>query len=309
MNCVAFSLLLSAVAGGVAEEYTAYFSSLDPVGNPFLGFPADGPISEDPVYQTRAAQVAMIPVEKALARDLERIAVQAAGGMAPNPARDDLTGDGAVSLADWDALVALVWNRLTALYPLITRRDFGLVFFHELGDGPPATATSPGVLASAQRLNSDLDVDGTSDGFDNCVGLANPSQSDMDGDGLGDSCDPDADGDGVMDRGDLCPGVPLEASVDADRDGCPDTACALADFIAVVRFTQEGVRNSFATKATHACERVGAGRIHAAEGVLRALAHEARAVSGVHLPTGDAERLARMAENAVLSVGGVSPPP
>jgi hypothetical protein len=37
---------------------------------------------------------------------------------------------------------------------------------------------------------SDLDRDGTPEGVDNCPGLANPSQSDVDADLIGDACDP-----------------------------------------------------------------------------------------------------------------------
>ena len=43
----------------------------------------------------------------------------------------------------------------------------------------------------------DTDGDGVADGADNCPAVANPLQSDSDGDGIGDACDDDLDGDGA----------------------------------------------------------------------------------------------------------------
>ncbi len=53
-------------------------------------------------------------------------------------------------------------------------------------------------------LDSDVDVDGILDSFDNCPAIANPSQADCNSDGIGDACAiadgaPDFDGDGVPD--------------------------------------------------------------------------------------------------------------
>ncbi len=72
----------------------------------------------------------------------------------------------------------------------------------------------------------DCDGDGFIDGSDNCPAVANGSQTDTDGDGSGDACDPDDDGDGLPDLSDPCPVDP-----DCDDDGigdgtdnCPTTA-------------------------------------------------------------------------------------
>ena len=45
------------------------------------------------------------------------------------------------------------------------------------------------------------------DSEDNCLEVPNPTQADIDGDGLGDSCDDDMDGDGVGNQLDNCPYV------------------------------------------------------------------------------------------------------
>jgi sugar lactone lactonase YvrE len=59
---------------------------------------------------------------------------------------------------------------------------------------------------TVKRLHyDDADLDGVLDSNDNCPGLANPDQSNMDRDRLGDACDPDADGDGVSNGADKCP--------------------------------------------------------------------------------------------------------
>ncbi len=64
------------------------------------------------------------------------------------------------------------------------------------------------------EVNSDADGDGISDEEDNCPNTANNSQSDYDGDGLGNACDSDIDNDGIMNDNDCAPLNELVFEVD-----------------------------------------------------------------------------------------------
>jgi hypothetical protein len=60
---------------------------------------------------------------------------------------------------------------------------------------------------------SDVDGDGLPDGADRCPCVADPQQTDTDGDGLGNACDADDDGDGTPDAADCAPLDPGVASL------------------------------------------------------------------------------------------------
>lgn len=94
----------------------------------------------------------------------------------------------------------------------------------------------------------DTDADGILDDVDNCMDVANESQTDFDLDGVGDACDncksiynpdqdacsggggsnPDHDGDGVFDVRDNCPFEANAGQADSDHDGTGD-ACDGSD--------------------------------------------------------------------------------
>ena len=81
--------------------------------------------------------------------------------------------------------------------------------------------------------NIDSDGDGKYDYQDNCPSVANPDQTDTDGDGMGDACDPDIDNDGILNAKDNCPTVKNPNQADSDGDGlgdvCDPKFCVVTD--------------------------------------------------------------------------------
>jgi len=65
----------------------------------------------------------------------------------------------------------------------------------------------------------DGDGDGVPDSQDNCPAAANGSQANLDGDSMGDACDPDVDGDSLANGGDCAPVDPLNSPPQTEVTG------------------------------------------------------------------------------------------
>jgi len=96
----------------------------------------------------------------------------------------------------------------------------------QVAASPPTTfSANPDFDATFRTyVEADADGDGVSDAEDNCPGISNADQADLDSDNVGDVCDADDDGDGVADAGDNCPTVANADQVNTDG-GLSGDAC------------------------------------------------------------------------------------
>lgn len=115
----------------------------------------------------------------------------------------------------------------------------------------------------------DIDNDGITNASDNCPNVANPDQSDSDSDGVGDACDDDfdSDGDGVPNGSDNCPLIANPAQTDTDGDGIGDACDADSQINFSVRLALGGENLSSRTPMPRVAYKVGTNVVQCGETV------------------------------------------
>lgn len=116
-----------------------------------------------------------------------------------------------------------MFNRIPSAGMVMLAASLGLL---SACSGSTTTADDP---AAPPEMVADADNDRIADADDNCVNTPNFDQSDDDGDGVGNACEPDADDDSIADDTDNCPADPNPGQADTDDDGIGDACEADAD--------------------------------------------------------------------------------
>lgn len=231
-----------------AEAGNGRVQALDPTRGklaPLFGFGVTDPGAWGPVAGIALDSAGRYVVTSAGATDTPRL--YAANGAFIGPIESVGSGPGQVSSplgAEFDPLdrllIADTGNDRIDMFASVPAGLGPITQYGSEGSGdgqfdaPESVATAPGALMYVAdngnhrivRLRyDDADHDGALDAADNCPGLTNTDQGDIDSDGVGDACDPDIDGDGIANGADTCPLV--RPFVDVNHDGCQDPFATL----------------------------------------------------------------------------------
>jgi hypothetical protein len=116
--------------------------------------------------------------------------------------------------------------------------------------------TQDNCVGVSNPSQTETDGDGIGDACDNCPSNANADQADNDGDAIGDVCDPDDDNDGILDASDSCQ---FQAGV-ASNGGCPAPPAGTAPVISPLvptptTITKKCKKKSRSAVAAKKCKR------------------------------------------------------
>jgi len=119
----------------------------------------------------------------------------------------DVNGDGEVTLDEALPDGSDDGNPVWESYPFLAPYLEQAVSLLQLGAGDEDLSDLPGILFTDLEPDfddlSDSDTDGVADGFDDCILVADPPQTDTNDDGFGDACDGDFDDDLIVNFRDL----------------------------------------------------------------------------------------------------------
>ncbi|MCX6703456.1 MAG: thrombospondin type 3 repeat-containing protein [Candidatus Zambryskibacteria bacterium] len=118
------------------------------------------------------------------------------------------------------------------IYSVYVNPEASFPYSRSMGEAPNLDSNDDvsRIIVSSLSKNprfvwADSDMDGVADRLDNCAGVANTLQEDVDGNGRGDACD-DFDRDGVINSLDNCRDVPNASQIDTDGDKIGDSCDA-----------------------------------------------------------------------------------